>query len=73
MLSGYDHPIYSRLNDAGWERIEFRRVTTMTASQRGKGDDWDREIKPRGERVEIVWLNPKAHSQKADPTLWDTL
>ena len=70
VLSGYDHPIYSRLNDAGWERIEFRRVTTMTASQRGKGDDWDREIKPRGERV---WLNPKAHSQKADPTLWDTL
>ena len=73
VLSGYDHPIYNKFDDAGWERVEFRRVTTMTASQRGKGDDWDRDIKPRGERVEVVWLNQKAHSQKADPTLWDTL
>jgi DNA adenine methylase len=73
VVSGYDHPIYNRFDDSGWERVEFKRLTTMTASQRGKEDDWDREIKPRGERVEVVWLNNKAHSVKKDPTLWDTL
>ena len=65
VVSGYDHPIYNR--------FDFKRLTTMTASQRGKDEDWDRESKPRGERVEVVWLNNEAHLVKADPTLWDTL
>lgn len=73
VVSGYDHPIYNRFDDSGWHRVEFKRLTTMTASQRGKDEDWDRESKPRGERVEVVWLNNEAHLVKADPTLWDTL
>ena len=70
VVSGYDAPIYHRLDDNGWRRVEFR--THMTASQRGKGETWDRETKPRGERTEVVWLNPKA-SEVTPLTLLDTL
>ena len=73
VVSGYDHPIYNRLDDAGWTRVEIDRLTTMTASQRGKGEDWDREIKPRGKRTEVVWLNEKAQTVREVPNLWDIL
>ena len=69
VVSGYDHPIYQRLEEHGWTRIEFDRVTTMTASQRGKGEDWDREVKPRGKRTEVVWLNERANSLQISPSL----
>ena len=69
VVSGYDHSIYNSLEVAGWTRIEFDRVTTMTASQRGKGEDWDREVKPRGKRTEVVWLNERANSLQISPSL----
>ena len=69
VVSGYDYPIYNRLEDNGWTRFEFERVTTMTASQRGKGEDWDRAVKPRGKRTEVVWLNEKANSLQIAPSL----
>ena len=73
VVSGYGHPIYNRLEDEGWTRVEIDRLTTMTASQRGKGEDWDREIKPRGKRTEVVWLNEKAQTVREVPNLWDIL
>ncbi len=73
VVSGYDHPIYNKLDTSGWTRVEFNRVTTMTASQRSKGDDWTRDIKPRGKRTEIVWLNPKAQEVRGEPNLLDIL
>jgi DNA adenine methylase len=69
VVSGYDYPIYNRLEDNGWARVEFERVTTMTASQRGKDEDWDRAVKPRGKRTEVVWLNEKANSLQIAPSL----
>jgi DNA adenine methylase len=59
-LSGYDHPIYEPLVEAGWARYDYTRLTSMTASQRGSDGEWDREIRPRGTRTEVVWLNPAA-------------
>ena len=73
VVSGYDHPIYNQFDTSGWARVEFDRVTTMTASQRGKGDDWTRDIKPRGKRTEVVWLNPKAQESREEPTLLEIL
>jgi len=73
VVSGYDHPIYNRFDSSGWTRVEFDRLTTMTASQRGVGDDWSRDIKPRGKRTEVVWLNPKAQNSREEPTLLDIL
>ena len=72
VVSGYDTPIYNDLDEAGWDRVEIVTVTHMTASQRSKGESWDREVKPRGKRTEVVWLNPAAKS-KTHLTLLDSL
>jgi len=71
VVSGYDHPIYNRLDEGGWDRVEITTVTHMTASQRSKGEGWDREVKPRGERTEVIWLNQKAMTKPL--TLLDLL
>lgn len=55
VLSGYGHPIYDRLTEAGWERYEFE--TSANAAVRGRG------TKLRGSgsasrhaaRTEVVW------------------
>lgn len=48
-LSGYDHPIYRRLEtDGGWKRTEFSVVAPMTAFP-GREPD---------KRTEVVWQNP---------------
>lgn len=57
VVSGYDHPIYNRLDEKGWHRVQIKTVTHMTASQRSGGEGWDRKSKPRGERTEVIWLN----------------
>ena len=71
VVSGYGHPIYNRLDEGGWDRVEITTVTHMTASQRSKGEGWDREVKPRGERTEVIWLNQKAMTKPL--TLLDLL
>ena len=72
VVSGYDHPIYNQLDDQGWDRVEIETVTHMTASQRSKGEGWDREAKPRGERTEVIWLNPPATMNRS-PSLLEML
>ena len=60
VLSGYDHSVYDPLEDSGWTVGQYEVTTPMSASHRKKGEGWDREPKPRGERVEVVWTNPRA-------------
>ncbi len=72
VVSGYDHPIYNQLDEKGWDRIEINTVTHMTASQRSKGEGWDREVKPRGERTEVIWLNQQATTNRS-PSLLEML
>jgi|TARA_R110000824_G_scaffold155348_2_gene328072 DNA adenine methylase len=72
VVSGYDHPIYNQLDEKGWDRVEIETVTHMTASQRSKGEGWDRESKPRGERTEVIWLNPQATTNRS-PSLLEML
>lgn len=57
IVSGYDHPIYEPLVDAGFARHEFG--VWSTAAQRSESRDRDR-------RVEVVWASPRA----AHPTLF---
>lgn len=47
-VSGYDHPIYRRLEEAGWTRHTFAVVAPMTAFP-GREPD---------KREEVVWTNP---------------
>jgi len=57
-VSGYDHPIYRPLEDAGWERHEFETVChaaarTRTSALQGKG-----ALEARVPRTEVVWVKP---------------
>jgi len=59
VLSGYDHPIYAPLRDAGWRQHVFR--TACHAAPRIRGS----RLRGRGgatmhaPRTECVWQNPK--------------
>jgi DNA adenine methylase len=52
VLSGYNHPIYFRLTDAGWWTDSYRQTTTMDIEDSKRGQTKD--------RIEIVWRNRKA-------------
>jgi len=54
VISGYDHPVYDKLVEHGWQKIQFQTITQMS-NTKGKGQ---RKLKLR--RVECVWRNPKA-------------
>ena len=52
IVSGYDHPLYRRLEAHGWERREFRSILYSYPITRASK-------RPRKEyRVEVVWSNP---------------
>lgn len=57
IVSGYDHPVYEALVDAGFTRHEFS--VWITAGQRSVDRARDR-------RVEVVWASPRA----AHPSLF---
>jgi DNA adenine methylase len=56
VLSGYDHPVYQPLIDAGWEMRKYSAkaysALVKTADGEGKPD-----------RVEAVWRNPRCAAQ----------
>lgn len=58
LVSGYDHPTYAALEDAGFERFEFAH--NSTASRRLSG---------RGPRVEVLWRRLEVSALDV-PTLW---
>lgn len=52
VLSGYDHPIYAVLKDAGWYTDLYGQTTTMDVNTSLNGET-------KG-RVEVVYRNPRA-------------
>lgn len=62
VLSGYEHPVYRPLEEAGWVKMEYG------AHAYAKVVDADRgEIKPV--RIEVVWRNPRANECSIRPQL----
>lgn len=51
VLSGYVHPIYDRLAEAGWVMDSYKQYALMTVHE--KDDERDR-------RLEVVWRNKRA-------------
>lgn len=51
VLSGYVHPIYDVLGDAGWVMDSYKQYAMMTVHDEGA---------QRDKRLEVVWRNPKA-------------
>jgi DNA adenine methylase len=62
VLSGYDHPIYMRLADAGWYTDTSGQTTTMDINESLKG-----RVK---ERVEVVYRNARAADYAMRRPLW---
>ncbi len=57
VLSGYDHPVYRPLEEAGWEK--YARVTACHTAGRVRGSSLRGEgaALARARRVEVVWRN----------------
>ncbi|GIV51998.1 MAG: hypothetical protein KatS3mg038_2519 [Candidatus Kapaibacterium sp.] len=60
VLSGYDHPVYQPLVDAGWEVTRFETVCYAAAKTRGSGLQGKGALKAKAPRTEVVWRNPRA-------------
>jgi DNA adenine methylase len=60
VLSGYDHPVYAPLVEAGWTVTHYKTachavVRSRTSNLRGEG-----AVLARVPRTEVVWANPRA-------------
>jgi len=60
VLSGYDHPLYTPLEEAGWTVTRYDTACHATIRSRGSGLQGKGSAKAKVPRVEMVWANPKA-------------
>lgn len=60
VLSGYDHPVYQPLVDAGWEVTRFETACHAVGKTRGSGLQGKGAVKAKAPRTEVVWRNPRA-------------
>lgn len=59
-LSGYDHPIYAPLEDAGWEKTEWRTSCCAAGRVRGSGLQGKGAATTKVPRTEVLWRNQRA-------------
>jgi len=64
VLSGYNHGIYSPLETAGWQRIDFETACYAAARTRGTGILGEGAARSKQPRVESVWLSPNCGQPK---------
>lgn len=62
MLSGYRHPIYEPLEQAGWQRLDFRVACSAAGRTRLTGIKGPGAALKHQPRIESVWLNYPAPS-----------
>jgi len=60
VLSGYDHPVYQPLVDAGWEVTSFETACHAAVRWLGSGLQGAGAAKAKAPRTEVVWRNPRA-------------
>lgn len=68
VLSGYDHPVYQPLVDAGWEVTRFETACYAASRARGTGLRGTGALKAKAPRTEVVWRNPRAVELSAGST-----
>jgi len=59
VVSGYDHELYRRLEEAGWQREEIETVCSAAARTRETGIQGAGAARKRVPRVEILWIKRK--------------
>jgi DNA adenine methylase len=69
VLSGYDHPVYAPLADAGWMVTRYETACHAACRGRGSGLQGTGAAKAKVPRVEVVWSNPKATEAMFDDLL----
>lgn len=57
MVSGYDHPIYHRLDEEGWQREEFETACYVAARTKSSGIQGEGAAMKSSARTEVVWRN----------------
>ncbi|MGQ9697165.1 MAG: DNA adenine methylase [Armatimonadota bacterium] len=65
ILSGYRHPVYEPLEQAGWQRHDFETACYAAARTRGTrilGEGAAKRMQPR---VESVWVSPNCEEKLA--------
>jgi hypothetical protein len=60
VLSGYEHPVYLRLRDAGWHTDLYSALAISDVIQKDNTNRIQKKAKTRSGRVEIVYRNPQA-------------
>lgn len=59
-LSGYDTPLYAALDEAGWNRTEFKTACNAAGRVRGSGLQGKGSAMAKVPRTEVLWRNPLA-------------
>lgn len=62
ILSGYRHPVYAPLEEAGWARLDFPAACHAAGRTRASGLRGEGACLGRQRRVESVWLSPRARA-----------
>lgn len=69
VLSGYDHPVYQRLTEAGWPSDGYKAIALMEVV--GAGKEGMGVTDQKGKRREVVWRNPKAAAEGIRRPMFD--
>lgn len=64
VLSGYRHPLYARLEQAGWKRVEFATYAHAAGRTRATGI-LGAGAAHKVARTECVWLNPQVQGRRS--------
>jgi len=59
LLSGYANPLYARLEEAGWARVDFRTACHAAGRTVGTGILGKGAATAMQPRIESVWLDPR--------------
>jgi len=60
VLSGYDHPVYAPLAEAGWKVTRYQTACCAAGRTRGSGLQGAGAAMAKVPRVEVIWANAKA-------------
>ena len=60
IVSGYDHPIYRALDEAGWERYEWETACSAAGKTRATGILGEGSALRMQPRTEVAWRNVAA-------------
>jgi DNA adenine methylase len=73
VLSGYAHPLYTPLEAAGWQRIDYQTACHATGNTRATGIQGAGTALAKQPRTESVWLDPATAEEVLTPETLATI